>query len=81
MPLGRLRASWVRQVEAYPKQVSFICSVGATDVPNTAEGAIPGQDIPDCYTWIVEKTFIFHILVRPERLHIVLWSQLIGRSR
>ena len=24
------------------------CSVGPTDVPNPAEGAIPGQDIPGC---------------------------------
>ena len=37
----------------------LIRNVGPTDVPNPAVGAIPGQDILGCYTWIVEKTYHF----------------------
>ena len=36
----------------------FIRSLGPNDVPNSAEGAVPGQDIPGCYTWMVVKSSI-----------------------
>ena len=43
----------------------FIRSVGPTDVPNPAEGAILGQDFPGIQTWIVEKTFLI-LAIRPD---------------